>query len=176
MESLIRKLLREELVEGSVKKDEKVDIYRDNDYVVVRPLTARASCKYGAFTKWCTSAPGSGAWESNPNVVKIIIIQRNYSINPSREELIGDYLTYKEMEESGEMTPEMKNKIEKLFDKYDHHIFEDLSKIALIFGDNNTEIWDSNNINLNDNYPYGWVDLPISNNVKNAIQKYVNSL
>jgi len=41
------------LFEGKVKKSDKVDILRDGEYVVVRPLTHQASCKYGAFTQWC---------------------------------------------------------------------------------------------------------------------------
>ncbi|NJO65275.1 MAG: hypothetical protein HC836_46415 [Richelia sp. RM2_1_2] len=47
------------IVEGNVKKSDRIDIYRDSDVVVVRPLTFQASCKYGAHTKWCTSAPSN---------------------------------------------------------------------------------------------------------------------
>src|SRR6185369_15604270 len=52
-------LLRFRTVEGAVKAAEKIDIYRDDSYIVVRPLSERASCKYGAYTKWCISAPSS---------------------------------------------------------------------------------------------------------------------
>lgn len=43
------------LFEGSVKSSERIDIFRDNKYILVAPLTAKASMKYGAFTNWCTS-------------------------------------------------------------------------------------------------------------------------
>ena len=42
---------------GSVKSNERKYIYRDKNVLVVQPLTHTASCKYGAFTKWCTAVP-----------------------------------------------------------------------------------------------------------------------
>ena len=38
-----------------VEPKEYDDLYRDDDYVFVSPLTHNASCKYGANTKWCTT-------------------------------------------------------------------------------------------------------------------------
>lgn len=35
-------------------------IYENDKYLVVRPLTEEASCKYGANTKWCVTQKGSG--------------------------------------------------------------------------------------------------------------------
>lgn len=165
-----------EVSEGSVKTAEKVDIYRDNNYIVVRPLTERASCKYGAYTKWCISAPSSGAWDSNPNAIVIMIIQKNYKIDTKREQLIQKFLTFKDKEENGELTPGQKKQFEFLLDNSDIHDFEDLSKIALVFGGNNVEIWDANNIPLNDNYQFGWERLPISIDVKLAIENYVEAI
>jgi hypothetical protein len=173
----IKKRLREMLLyENSVKNDERINIYRDNEYIVVRPLNERASCKYGAYTKWCISAPSSGAWDTNPNAIVIMIIQRNYKIDSKRENLIQKFLEYKNNEEEGIESPELTNTIEKTLDEYDNHIFEDLSKIALIFGSNNVEIWDANNIPLNDNYQFGWETLPISDNVISAIENYISNL
>lgn len=173
----IKKRLREYLtLENSVKSHERVNIYRDSDYIVVRPLNERASCKYGANTKWCISAPSSGAWESNPNAIVIMIIQRHYSITPEREIFIDKYLTFKDLEENGEEAPELEEEIRNIYDNNDYHIFENLSKIALIFGGNHVEIWDFNNIPINDNYQYGWTTLPISNNVINAIESYIESI
>lgn len=162
--------------EGSVKTADRVDIYRDNDYVVVRPLTERASCKYGADTKWCISAPSSGAWDSNPNAVIIMIIQRNYSIDPKKEKLIQQYLQFKDKEESGELTPGQQRQFEFFIDNNDIHDLEDLSKIALVFSGNRVEIWDANNMPLDDNYQFGWDRLPISDNVKSAIENYIDTI
>ncbi len=48
------------LFEGRVKKSDRIDIFRDNKYIVISPLTPHDSCKYGAFTRWCISVPNSG--------------------------------------------------------------------------------------------------------------------
>jgi hypothetical protein len=48
-----------QLFEKRVSKDEKIDIYRDADYIVVAPLTHLASCKYGTDTGWCISVPSA---------------------------------------------------------------------------------------------------------------------
>lgn len=52
-EPLIKK--REKELEKQVEK-----IYENDKYLVVRPLTEEASCKYGANTKWCVTEKGSG--------------------------------------------------------------------------------------------------------------------
>ena len=38
-------------------------IYENDKFLVVRPLTRQASCKYGANTKWCTTSPDAGHFE-----------------------------------------------------------------------------------------------------------------
>jgi hypothetical protein len=45
--------------EVSNKKEDRVKIYQDENIVVVAPLTHRSSCKYGAYTKWCTAVPST---------------------------------------------------------------------------------------------------------------------
>ena len=35
-------------------------IYEDNKFVVIKPKTEEASCKYGSNTKWCVTSKGSG--------------------------------------------------------------------------------------------------------------------
>lgn len=37
-------------------KNEAERVYEDNRFLIVRPLTHKASCYYGAQTKWCTTA------------------------------------------------------------------------------------------------------------------------
>lgn len=39
-----------------LKTKEADKIYEDDNYIVIVPLTERASCYYGANTKWCTAA------------------------------------------------------------------------------------------------------------------------
>jgi len=36
-------------------ESETEKIYEDNDFIVIRPLSIPASCKYGAGTKWCVT-------------------------------------------------------------------------------------------------------------------------
>jgi hypothetical protein len=38
-------------------------IYEDNKFLVVKPKTEAASCKYGSNTKWCTTSKGGGHFE-----------------------------------------------------------------------------------------------------------------
>lgn len=175
---LLRVRIPKEVNEGSVKKSDRVDIYRDNNFIVVRPLTETASCKYGAFSKWCISAPGSGAWESSPDAIVIMILQKNYKISPKKQALIDKFLEFKDAEDTGDLTPELEMEMEQLLDSHNYHDFEDLSKIALIFtnSSDSAEIWDFNNIPISDNYMNGWQSLPISNDVIDAIENYVASV
>lgn len=105
-----------------------------------------------------------------------MIIQKNYKINPKKEQLIQKFLAFKDAEENGELTPGQQRQFEFILDNSDIHDFEDLSKIALVFGGNRVEIWDASNIPLDDNYQFGWDSLPISDNVKSAIESYIESL
>lgn len=45
--------------EGKVKSNERVKIYDTDEWLVVVPLTHRASCKYGAYTSWCVAVPSN---------------------------------------------------------------------------------------------------------------------
>lgn len=45
------KIAQKEKEEKGVKK-----LYEDDDWLLVRPLTHEASCKYGANTQWCTAS------------------------------------------------------------------------------------------------------------------------
>ncbi len=47
----------------NASKDAEV-VYRDERFVVIRPHTAEASCKYGANTKWCIAARDDNWFDS----------------------------------------------------------------------------------------------------------------
>jgi hypothetical protein len=54
--------------EKKKKKEKEQDsdaevIYKDSQYVVIKPNTRKASCKYGAGTKWCISARDQNYFE-----------------------------------------------------------------------------------------------------------------
>jgi hypothetical protein len=158
------------LNETRVKSNEKIDIYRDEKYVVVEVLTHKASCKYGAFTQWCISHPfDPTAWNAGVDVEHVIFII-NKSFKPNFDKIkeldnLNDKFLNDELNEKEK---------EKYFKLIKNKKAQDLSKIAIIVGYYNTEIWDANNINLTYVYPYGYKDLPIDQKVIDAIDNYIN--
>lgn len=159
------------IFEGSVKKSEKIDLYRDDKYIVVAPLTYNASCKYGAFTNWCISVPHAEyVWNSSPHAKIVFIIQKKYHISDENKEKINRFLYLKDKDDDGDISDEENKEYVELSASDD---IEDLSKIAVIQNtkNNNIEIWDSNNINLDDKY-HSIEQLPIDKNVISIIWNY----
>jgi hypothetical protein len=72
MRSLIKKILKE----ARVPKDEKVQLYKDDNIIVVVPLTHRALQKYASFCQWCINDDKS-EWEDQHKGQHVVIIQRN---------------------------------------------------------------------------------------------------
>jgi len=58
----IRKVLQEELNEVRVPRSERVELYKDNNIIVVVPLTHRALQKYAHQCQWCINDDKS-EWE-----------------------------------------------------------------------------------------------------------------
>lgn len=54
IKSIVHKHL---LNEVRVKSSDRIKLYEDTEWVVIIPLTHKASCKYGHGSKWCTSVP-----------------------------------------------------------------------------------------------------------------------
>lgn len=163
------------LTERRVKRGDRDDIYRDGEVIVVRPLTFEASCKYGAHTSWCTSAPSNEyIWTNNPKSVLIYIIQKNYNVDPEKDKNIGRFLYLKDKEDNGELTDE------KEIEEYQELAYRtdvyDLSKIAISLNmDNisNMAMFDANNVEITDLYDSNYYQLPINSNAKEAIHQYV---
>jgi hypothetical protein len=92
MKELIRKILRETIItESRVKKSDRIDIYRDENIVVVAPLTHRSLQKYASECAWCINHDVED-WELYHQGNIAIIIQRKPKNNK-----IGD---------TGQETPE----------------------------------------------------------------------
>lgn len=168
------------LFETKVKKSDKVDIFRNDKYIVVRPLTHKASCKYGAFTKWCISAPDAQyVFDSNKEAIVIFIIQKDYKISPDKEKFVYELIRLNDLEQERDLSD---RELKKLSTLMMNHKGEDLSKIALIFNHKdlkNPEIWDKNNICLSDPYKigyYSYMDLPIDKHVLDEIEKYISDI
>lgn len=161
------------IMEGKVSKNEKIDIYRDNNYIVVEPLTHKASCKYGAFSKWCISVPNTSYIfdEGSPNHI-IFIIQKNFT--PTNIENIQKFLFLKEKYDDGEdlTEDEMDIKAELEYDMTGY----DFSKICIIQNkDKSVDIWDFNNNLINENHYRTIYDLPIDNKVLDIIDNYLEN-
>ena len=73
-----RKKVKDGLKDAQENSDK---IYKDSNWLVVRPNTWEASCIYGAGTKWCTASKSSGNHfkrETNRNFL-IYVINKNLS-------------------------------------------------------------------------------------------------
>jgi hypothetical protein len=66
-----------------VSKEESIKIYEDERILIVRPLTHKASCKYGKGTKWCTTQTNPGYFEkyTSGNQALYYIIMKDFDIN-----------------------------------------------------------------------------------------------
>jgi hypothetical protein len=72
----IRKVLQEELNEVRVPRSERVELYKDNNIIVVVPLTHRALQKYAHQCQWCIN-DDIYEWEDYHKGKHAVIIQRN---------------------------------------------------------------------------------------------------
>jgi hypothetical protein len=165
-----------QLFEKRVSKDEKIDIYRDADYIVVAPLTHLASCKYGTDTGWCISVPSASyVWDEGfdeDNAKIVFIINKRFQGDDEKISRLENLNYKKENDELGD------DEMEEFSELYHSHEGEDLSKIALIYYKKNkgVEIWDANNINIEEAYQYdGYFGLPIKQEVLQAIENYFES-
>ena len=71
MRNLIRKILKE----ARVPRSERKEIYKDDNIIVVQPLTHKALTKYASFCQWCINND-EGEWEDY-HKGHVVIIQRN---------------------------------------------------------------------------------------------------
>ena len=78
----IRRILREELNEIRVPRDERVELYKDDNIIVVVPLTHRALQKYAHRCQWCIN-DDRGEWEDYHQKKHAVIIQRK----PKKEKI-----------------------------------------------------------------------------------------
>ena len=76
LQESIRKTLRSYLNEVRVPRDERIELYKDNNIIVVVPLTHRALQKYAHKCKWCINDDLS-EWEDYHQGIHGVIIQRN---------------------------------------------------------------------------------------------------
>ena len=78
----IRRILREELNEVRVPRSERVELYKDDNIIVVVPLTHRALQKYATNCQWCIN-DDLGEWKDYHQGKHAVIIQRK----PKKEKI-----------------------------------------------------------------------------------------
>jgi hypothetical protein len=76
LQETIRRILREELNEVRVPRSERVELYKDDNIIVVVPLTHRALQKYAHQCQWCIN-DDKDEWEDYHKGLHAVIIQRN---------------------------------------------------------------------------------------------------
>jgi len=76
LQETIRRVLREEINEVRVPRDERVELYKDDNIIVVVPLSHRALQKYANRCQWCINDDLS-EWEDYHKGKHAVIIQRN---------------------------------------------------------------------------------------------------
>lgn len=164
------------LYETSVKSFEKEDIYRDERWIVVRPLNQRSAMKYGANTNWCTSTsdPKYQSWYNNDHSFFIYVIDRSKN-PPSLEIRNAKVKRYQQLYND--------NELDQLDDK-EETVGIDLSRIAILIHWENPEseefpdisMYDANNIDLYEFDYYGIESLDmLPDNVKDAIGIYIDN-
>lgn len=77
------------LSKKDIKKIESDKIYEDDDVLIVSPKTHRASCYYGANTKWCTSSRDIGQYKHYANAGILF-----YLINKKNNEKLALYIPF----------------------------------------------------------------------------------
>jgi hypothetical protein len=167
--------------EKRVVREERIEILRDSKYIVVAPLSEIASCKYGAYTHWCTSNPHSGAWSDDyvngENQNKLIyIIQRNYNMTPENKEKSEEYYYLNQKIENQDFDDEedKERTQERFSDLNDDEESLDFSKIAIEYNNRNKSfvIWSANNIPISETRYYDLGNLPIDDYVIDRIKDF----
>ena len=75
LQESIRRILREELTETRVPREERVELYKDDNIIVIVPLSHRALQKYAHKCQWCIN-DDRGEWEDYHQKKHAVIVQR----------------------------------------------------------------------------------------------------
>lgn len=82
---LIKEFIKQEKLE-KVGSDEFKELYRSKDYLVIIPLTKKASCVYGAGTRWCTAAKEHNMFDNYDELIIVIDRKNNRKYQLAFEE------------------------------------------------------------------------------------------
>jgi len=68
------------------KSASRIKIYEDDRYLVVSPLTHKASCQYGAHSNWCVSTSNVTYYDRYTSDGILVFVIDNKSTNPKKPE------------------------------------------------------------------------------------------
>lgn len=68
------------------KSASRIKIYEDDRYLVVSPLTHKASCQYGAHSNWCVSTSNVTYYDQYTSDGVLVFVIDNKSTNPKKPE------------------------------------------------------------------------------------------
>lgn len=159
--------LEDLVIEKRVERSDREELYRDDDFIVVRPLTHEASRKYGCDTNWCTSVERESFWEEHTkNGIVIYVINRHKKPKPlsERNQKIREFQKLYNEDEWDYLSKE--EKIKK---------FLDFSRVAVSYSpdDYGFAIHDAHNFDLNNFDIYDINELPIPKNITKLIDDYI---
>lgn len=73
----LRTIIKNVLREARVPREERIQLYKDKNIIIVVPLTHKALRKYATKCKWCINNDYRSEWEDYQKGKHVIIIQRN---------------------------------------------------------------------------------------------------
>ena len=181
--------LEDKLNEGSVKSSERVNIYRDSRYTIVSPLSHKASCKYGANSKWCTSTPSSSHMYDKSllsNKKFIIIIDKQ----PIKKYTDDEIEKFEDLALDGDKFSQLFVRIYEAIlydtdaDLQSNEMEEglsiikkllDFSKLNIRFESNKYSIWTADNFNIRSMFGVKLSQLGLPNQALSNIKEYMMS-
>jgi len=186
-------LIKEEqniLFEVRVPRDERIELYRNEDIVVVVPLSHRALRKYVTYCQWCIIRD-SYEWENHHQGTSMVVVQRHPK--PLKKGITG-YPTFYEIYSLHRLNNEYDD-LEYVNDVLDYNfesedvaleyyqeLIKDIDNFGMntIYYGNDGDIYDSGDNYLR-SFGYGLNDIPnitpeiiniMNNFLKSNIQQY----
>jgi len=182
MKTIIRKVLKQQLNEVRVPRTDRIQLYKDNNIVVVVPLTHDALRKYATNCLWCINSDKQ-EWALREGQ-SVLIIQRNptpvrigISGVPTNEEIYA----IKRWEEGRYSKEDIENILDYKFssdselEKYYNELTSNIKNFDMntVFHSRGEGTIDKGNNYLSD-YGFGLRQVPhINDEAINAINKYL---
>jgi hypothetical protein len=174
-----------ELLEIRVPREERIELYRDEEVVVVIPLTHRALRKYATYCQWCIIRDVH-EWEQHHQGTSMVIAQRHPT--PNRKGITGNptffeiYSLHRLRNEYDEL--EYVNDVlnynfesEEAALEYYEELIKDINNFGLnsVYYGNDNDIYDSGDNYLR-SFGYNISDIPnMTPEIVNIMDDYLDS-